>query len=600
MAAERACKHGRAAAVVCGFAVLFAVVGVRAGQLTVLHGRHLARLADRQHRGQIDLTPRRGPIVDRAGELLASTVDAQSLYAEPDVLRREPRKIGALARALGVSVGDIERKAAAAAPFVWLKRLATPKEVAAVTAVDVRGVGALPEGRRVYPHASLAAHVLGVAGIDAQGLEGIEREYDALIRPPPQVIEATRDAHGRHLFTAGLGLDDAPVGARVELTLDAAQQAVVERELGLGVERAAARSGTAIVLDPWTGAILALANVPSFDPNSVGGSDAAGRRNRAVTDMYEPGSTLKAMLAAAALDQGVATPHAKIFCEEGRYNVAGRVIHDHHPHGVLTFTNVIRYSSNIGTAKVAARLGADRLHAYLRAFGFGERTGIGLPGEVAGRLRDADRWTPIDLATASFGQGIAATALQVACAFAVLANGGVLVQPYVVRRVVAPDGTVLVRHRRRAVRRVIKPETARTVAALLRGVVESEGGTGRYARVPGEPVSGKTGTAQKVDPATGRYSPTARVASFVGFLPADEPRVVVLVLIDEPTTSEYGGVVAAPVFRAIAQALFAREGIEANVDAGDQEVRGWGGGGGREDFLGPGPRAGRGRPGVRV
>jgi cell division protein FtsI (penicillin-binding protein 3) len=365
----------------------------------------------------------------------------------------------------------------------------------------------------------------------------------------------------------------------VELTLDAAYQAVAERELTRGVKRAGARGGTAIVLDPWTGAVLALANVPSFDPNSVEASEPAARRNRALTDMYEPGSTLKAVLAAAAIDQGVASGQAPIFCEQGRYNVAGRVIHDHHPHGVLTFAEVIRFSSNIGTAKVAERLGAQRLHAYLRAFGLGEKTGVGLPGEVAGQLRDADRWTAIDLATASFGQGVAATPMQMARAFAVLANGGVLVRPYVVARVMAPD-------------------TARTVAALLRGAVES--GTGTLAAVPGVAVAGKTGTAQKVDPATGRYSTTAGVASFVGFAPAEKPRVVVLVLIDEPTTSRYGGTVAAPVFREIAQALIAREGIETSIGKAVQEVRGGGAGGGRVGFLDPGPRAGHARPEVRV
>jgi cell division protein FtsI (penicillin-binding protein 3) len=583
---------------VCGFAVLFAGVGIRAGQLTVLHGRHLARLADQQHRGQIDLTPRRGPIVDRSGQLLASTVDAQSVYAEPEALRREPRKFAALARALGVPVGVVEHKAETGAPFVWLKRRATPKEITAVTAVGAPGVSTLPEGRRVYPHLSLAAHVLGAAGVDAQGLEGVEREYDAFIRPPAQVIEATRDARGRHLFTAGLGPDEAPTGARVELTLDAAYQAVAERELTRGVERAGARSGTAIVLDPWTGAVLALANVPSFDPNSVGASDPAARRNRALTDMYEPGSTLKAMLAAAAIDQGVASRQASIFCERGRYAVAGRVIHDHHPHGVLTFADVIRFSSNIGTAKVAERLGAQRFYAYLRSFGFGEKTGINLPGEVAGQLREADRWTAIDLATASFGQGVAVTPMQMARAFAVLANGGVLVRPYVVERVVASDGIVLVRHRPQTPRRVIRQETARTVAALLRGAVEN--GTGTLAGVPGVAVAGKTGTAQKVDPATGRYSTSARVASFVGFVPAEKPRVVVLVLIDEPTTSRYGGTVAAPVFREIAQALIAREGIETSIGKAVQEVRGGGAGGGRVGFLDPGPRAAHDRPEVRV
>ncbi len=604
MAAERAGERRRVLAVVGGFAALFAVVAIRAGQLAVINGGRLARLADRQHRGEVELGGRRGPIVDRAGELLASTVDAQSVYAAPAVLRGEMARFSAIARTLGVPTDDLRRKVAATGgaeiPFVWLKRLATPREVTALAGIGIKGVGTLPEGRRVYPRASLAAHVLGFSGIDADGLEGIERQYDAVIRPPGRVLEASRDAHGRHLFTGGMELAEAPIGAQVELTLDAGYQAVVERELAAGVARADARAGTAIVLDPWTGQVLALANMPTFDPNHVAGSNAAARRNRAITDMFEPGSTLKMVLAAAALDRDVTTPGARVYCERGRYRVGRRTIHDHERRGWLTFADVIRYSSNIGAAKVAERVGARTLYEYLRAFGFGTPTGIGLPGEVGGQLRDVAKWSAIDLATASFGQGVAVTPIQLATAFAAVANGGVLLRPYVVRRVIGADGAVIARQRRHEVRRVMRRATARVLATLLRGAVEGDGGTGHLARISGVAVAGKTGTSQKVDPNTGRYSPTARVGSFVGFVPADAPRFVVLVMIDEPGESPYGGVVAAPVFRRIATALLGRVGVEQRSEGVFQEVRGGDVVDAVEDFLGPVPRAGPDRPEVRA
>jgi cell division protein FtsI (penicillin-binding protein 3) len=599
MAAERVREWRRAVVVGCGFGALFVVVAVRAGQLTMIRGQRLAGLAHQQQHRTVELAPLRGPIVDRRGELLALTIDAKSLYAHPKVLRGDTEKIGPLAEALGLSEQDVQRKVAGTAPFVWLKRVAEPREVDAVVAVGARGVGALPARRRVYPRGKLAGHVLGFAGVDAQGLEGVERFYDRLIRPPSQVVEVSYDAWGRKMVTQDLG-SAAAQGARVELTIDASLQAIVERELARGVTATHALAGTALVLDPRTGAVLAIANVPSFDPNDVGAAEPAARRNRAVTDMFEPGSTFKAILAAAALDFGVVTPDEPVFCEDGRYRVGRHVIRDHKPHEWLTFAEVVQYSSNIGTVKVAETLGAERFYSYVRAFGFGEKTGIDLPGEVAGQVRPIERWAPIHLATTSFGQGIAVTPVQLARAFAAIANGGHLVRPHIVRRIVAADGTALMESEPEMQRRVLRRDTATRVSMLLRRVVEERGGTGQRARLPGIAVAGKTGTAEKVDPSTGGYSPTARVASFAGFVPADAPRAVIVVLIDEPQTARYGGVVAAPVFREIAAAFLARFGIEHVRLRQVREVRGGRGESGVDDFLGPAPRAGLVRPGVRA
>ena len=548
------------------FAALFALDALRAVDLAVLRGPALARLAAMQHHQRIELLPHRGPIVDRAGEPLALSVDVPSIYVRPRELRatgNDPR-VAALATALHLPARTLRTKLAGRQPFVWLKRQALPREAEAVARLALPGVYTVTEGRRFYPHGTLAAHVLGFVGIDSQGLEGLEQRYDRVIRGEPQYLEFDRDARGREMFTGGVGA--APDhGNRLELTLDAAIQEATERELASGVASARAAGGAAVVLDPATGEVLALANVPTYNPNEPG--DAADRRwrdrvrNRAITDPYEPGSTFKAVLAAAAIEERLVTPGELFFCEHGRFQAGGRTIHDSHPYGWLSFAEVIQFSSNIGASKVGERLGRDRYHRYLRAFGFGSRTGIELPGETPGIMRPVETWSRIDLATLSFGQGVSVTPLQMASAFATIANGGTLLRPFVVRRIVTPGGDVVLENGPTAVRRVVSTRSARTTTELLRRVVEEDGGTGAKARLDDFPVAGKTGTAQKVDPATGGYS-SKRIGSFVGFVPADEPRAVILVLIDEPSTSSFGGVVAAPVFRAIAGAVLKRLGVE--------------------------------------
>ena len=550
------------------FAVLFVLVAARALDLAVLRGPALARLAAMQHHQRIELLPHRGPIVDRSGEPLALSVDVPSIYVRPRELAAHASaadgRLASLAAALHMPVRALRAKLQSRQPFVWLKRQALPREARAIGRLGLPGVYAVTEGRRFYPHGSLAAHVLGFVGVDSQGLEGLEQRFDRVIRGEPQYLEFDRDARGREMFTGGV--QAAPDhGGRLELTLDAGIQEATERELHNGVAAARAVGGAAVVLDPATGEVLALANVPTYNPNEPGDwTDKRWRdrvRNRAITDPYEPGSTFKAILAAAAIEERVVTPGELFFCERGRFQTAGRAIHDTHPYGWLSFAEVIQYSSNIGAAKVGERLGRERYHRYLRAFGFGGRTGIELPGETPGIVRPVQRWTHVDLATLSFGQGVSVTPVQMAAAFAAIANGGTLLRPFVVKRVVAPNGEVVLENEPTAVRRVVSTRSARTTTELLRRVVEEEGGTGTKARLEDFPVAGKTGTAQKVDPSTGVYS-SKRIGSFVGFVPADEPRAVILVLIDEPATSSYGGVVAAPVFPAIAAAVLKRLGVE--------------------------------------
>ena len=555
------------------FAVLFALLVARAVDLSVMRGPALARLAAMQHRERIELMPHRGPIVDRNGEALALSVDVPSVYVRPREFRGQEARIPALAAALHVPTRTLRARIDRGPPFVWLARHVLPRAAQAVEHLALRGVYTVSEGRRFYPHNSLAAHVLGFVGVDSQGLEGMESRLDRVIRGEPQYLHVDRDARGREMYTGGLQAPP-PQGGRVELTIDAAIQDATEKELAAGVATAKAVGGAAVVLDPHTGEVLALANFPTYNPNEAENPEAAATdphwharvRDRAIADFYEPGSTFKAILAAAAIEEKVVTPSEMFNCENGRYQVGRWTVHDSHPHGWLSFAEVIQYSSNIGAAKVGERLGRERYYKYLRSFGFGDKTGIELQGETPGLLHPAETWARIDLATHSFGQGVSVTPIQMAVAFAAIANGGQLMRPYLVRRILTPSGEVALENGPVVVRRVIGPRTAATVTELLRRVVEEKGGTGTKARLDDFPVAGKTGTAQKVNAQTGGYS-SKRIGSFVGFVPADDPRLVILVLIDEPSTSSYGGIVAAPVFRGIAIAGLKHLGVEPAVPA---------------------------------
>jgi cell division protein FtsI (penicillin-binding protein 3) len=391
-------------------------------------------------------------------------------------------------------------------------------------------------------------------------LEGVERQLDAELRGEVDALDVDRDARGRRMAVDGRWRPLPRVGAQIELTLDAALQHMTERELANAVEEFDADAGVAIVMAPDTGEILAMANVPLLDPNAPDQTAVAARKNRLVTDFYEPGSTFKTFLAAAALEHGVVRPQDKIFCENGSYPVGKRVIHDAHPHGTLTFAQVVQQSSNIGCAKVAERLGIERYAEAIADFGFGRPTGIELPGESPGRVRPAARWGRIHLVTTAFGQGIAVTPLQLVRAFAAIANGGLLLRPHIIRRIVDEDPEPRYAAQPQVEQRVMSEPTARTLTDILVGAVEQ--GTGKAARMEGYRVAGKTGTAQKVD-ASGRYSKRGRMSSFIGYVPAEHPRLVVLVTLDTPRKATYGGVVAAPTFRRIAEYGLERLGVRA-------------------------------------
>ncbi|MEK6715884.1 MAG: penicillin-binding protein 2, partial [candidate division NC10 bacterium] len=420
----------------------------------------------------------------------------------------------------------------------------------AISDLNLRGIGLFPESRRYYPRQELAAHVLGLVGLDDRGLEGLEYQYDDLLGGQPQFVVAQQDALGRIIFRQEESRPQAPI-FDLTLTIDEVIQYIAERELARAVERSRAKAGTAIVMDPSTGEILALANQPTYDPNTYRKATSAARRNRAVTDAFEPGSAFKVILLAGALEEGVVRPGDRFHGENGAIEVSGVTIRDHEKYGWLTVRQILTQSSNVGAIKIGQKLGKSLYYHYISGFGFGSLTGMDLPGETPGLMRRPRGWSALSLSVLSLGQEISVTPVQIATAFSAVANGGNLVRPHVVRGLRAVDGSLQRQVEPVVIRRVISSETARTLLDMMRAVVEE--GTGKEAALEEYSVAGKTGTAQKLDPATGRYSHQKVVASFIGAVPAERPRLVILVLIDEPETLRWGGSIAAPTFREIAR-----------------------------------------------
>ncbi len=542
------------------FLMMFLAMGLRAFQLQMIQGDKLKRLGEKQRLQEWTFLPRRGSILDRNGEPLAISLEAQSVYVRPRRVKNPERTAAQLAKALRMKPRQLLRRVKAGKPFVWVKRQATPKEIQRVRVLRLEGVGMYYEPKRYYPHGRLAGQMIGFVGSDSQGLEGVEGYYDKFIRGEVGSSIVEQDALGRKVMVQGVERLEVPPGADIQLTLDASIQSLVEKQLEATVTRFRAKAGTAVLVEPYTGEVLAMANYPYFNPNSFSQFPSHRWRNRSVTDSFEPGSTFKVVGAAAALDEGVIGKEDLFYCELGRYSYGGRIIRDEKKYGWLTLDKILKYSSNIGIIKIVDKLKKDRYFKYIRKFGFGQPTGIDLPGEANGLLRPSSRWNRVDLAAHAFGQGIAVTPIQLVMAYAAIANGGLLMRPYVVRRVVDSKGKVLVEHESRVVRRVISQKAARELTSILRGVV-SDGGTGARAGLEGFQVAGKTGTAQKADLINGGYVPEKRIASFVGFVPAGDPRMVLLVLLDEPELSVYGGVVAAPLFRRIARGTLRHLGI---------------------------------------
>ncbi len=533
-------------------AVAFAGLTGRLAWLQVVKRAELAQLAERQYSRTVVLHAQRGPILDRQGTPLATSTPTESLFVQPRSVGDPVRVTARLAPIIGLPPAEVHAVLTSSRSFVWLRRRLPPAVAAGVRALREPGLGFLPEPLRLYPNRELAAHVVGFEGVEG-GLEGIERAFDGELAGTPGKAIVGRDALGREVAAPHM-LEPPQPGLGVMLTLDRAIQYMTERELDAAYRRTGARSAMAVVLDPRTGEVLALAIRPTFNPNTFLDVPSRDRwRDRAVTDPFEPGSTFKVILAAAALEEGVVRPEDRIYGENGSVTIAKTTIHDWKKYGWLTFSEVLQNSSNVGSIKVGLALGRERYYRYMSAFGFGAATGVGLPGESRGLLRAPGRWSLLSLPTMSIGQEVSVTALQMVAAFGAIANGGTLMQPRIVRATFDAAGQEVRRFEPRPVRQVISPETARTLTRILVRVVES--GTGHNAAIPGYEVAGKTGTAQKLDPATRRYSRSPGVLSFVGWAPADEPRFVMLVTLDEPKNEIWGSEAAAPIFSAIGRGI---------------------------------------------
>lgn len=531
------------------------VVVARLGQLQLAEGSHYRARAQRQQERRIEVSPLRGSIFDRAGRPLAVSVDVSSVYAIPDDVKDAAQTARVLARHLDVAEPVILARLTQKRGFVWIARKIDQPTATAIRQAKIPGIHLVAETKRFYPKGSLAAGVLGFVGLDDKGLAGLEHFYDSTIRGKPGEVIALTDARRSTYGEAEVANGRPPQeGASLVVSIDSGIQFAAEQAISEAVTESQARSGVAIVLDPSDGSVLAMAMAPGFDPNDYGSYPPETRRNHAIADAHEPGSTFKIVTGAVALANSVVTLDETIDTGDGTIRVGNTVIseHDRKQFGALTLAGVFEHSSNVGIIRVGLRLGPERLWAGANALGVGRPTGIDLPGENAGIFRRPDRWSMLSNATISMGQEVSLTPLQLARVAAAIANGGRLVRPRLVQRIAYPDGRVET-FTPPAADRVLTEETARTVRNLMVGVVDR--GTGKKAAIPGFVVAGKTGTAQKAG--IGGYQRGRYVSSFVGFAPSENPRVVGLVLIEEPKGNRYyGGDIAAPVFaRVVSQAL---------------------------------------------
>ena len=537
----------------------FAVIMVRLVGLMVMDHDKMSERAARQYIHEKTLKPQRGIIWDRQMREMVANLEANSLYAVPSEINDTRNVSRKLAPLIKVSSKELNRTLLRKKDknFIWLARKMDADGVRRV--IELRdekgytGLGFLQESKRYYPKGHTASHLIGFTNIDNKGIAGLELMYDDYLKGEGRSVSVSRDARGNSL--AG-GIREGIPGNNIILTIDEGIQYIVERELAAAMKEWKAKAAVAIMMDPLTGEILAMANRPTYDPNFAGKSRIRARRNRAVTDLYEPGSTFKTILAAAALEEGVVDLDEMFDVSKGYIVVGGKPVRDLHKNEILSFQEIFQKSSNVGAVQIGLRLGSRNYYRYIRRFGFGEKTGIDFPGEVKGILREPGKWSGTSLAALSIGQEIGVTPLQILRAYAAIANGGVLMKPYIVSDIISPAGEVIKRVVPSFEARVVSRDTADTVKEILKMVVE-EGGTARRAYVKGNLVAGKTGTAQIFDQKAGRYSKDKYVSSFVGFVPADEPKLALIVVVYEPEGPSYGGVVAAPVFRKIIENTFA-------------------------------------------
>lgn len=547
---------------------LWSLLIFRAAYLQFLPHDKLNSLQARQFQTVVTLPARRGNIYDTNGKELAMSSPAYSLYADPKILENKKNISEKLARFLPQSSKEIFQKIKDKSKrFVWIERLIDTSAAESISEMKIKGLGLVEEWKRVYPNDSLLGSTLGFVGREGQALEGIELFHNATLKSEKKKVITRRDARGRPLVQDGLLFTETPQGKELKLTIDSDLQYFVESEMARTIDEHDAIGGWAVVLDAQTSAVRAIASLPSFNPNVPQDSNSFNKRNRAVTDTFEPGSTMKAFVIAQALDNKLISPNTKIFCENGSFKIGKRIIREaekNHAQGNITVSQILAYSSNIGTSKIALKMGDKKLKQGLQLFGFGEKSGVDLPGEAKG-ITVKLPWNDHLLANVSFGQGITTTPLQMANAYAAIANGGVLNKPYIIESIRDVESGEIQQTKTSQIRRVISEETAAKMRLMLAGVTSGDG-TGIAARVPGYSVAGKTGTAQKIKEGSRGYQKGAYIGSFTGFIPANNPRYVIYIGIDHPRKNGYyGSIVAAPLFSKIASYLVRKAGISPEV-----------------------------------
>ncbi len=542
---------------------LFAMVSVKALELQILDRERAFKIARKQHHGTSTLLPRRGKIFDRNGKELAVNIDVKSVYANPKKVTNPSETAKILSEKLNLSQKKILDRVSSDKSFVWIKRLAESESVEELQNLDITGLGYIPEPKRIYPNGHLMGQVIGITDIDSIGIEGIEYRYDRLLTGKTRKITLKRDARGHKILNDPSEIQEIDQyktsGHDIVLTIDSQIQYIVERQLKEGIEEMGGEKGMAIIMNPETGEVLAMASYPFLDPNNFSKFPEVNRRNLPIWYAHEPGSTMKVFLASSALDDKKVNPNSKFNCENGRRRIGSAVIRDIKPRGTLTVAEIVKYSSNIGASKIGELLGRDKYYKYLNKFGFGKKTGMGLPGESSGLLAAPRKWGPIELATISFGQGISVTSLQLVTALSAIANGGYLMKPYVIEKIVGPDGNVIQQNSPEVVTRAISYDTSYQMKQIMQGVVEN--GTGKKAQIPGFSVAGKTGTAQIPNPKSGGYYSDRYIASFIGFAPVEDPEIVMVVVVEAPRKKTHGGSVAAPIFKQIAEKVLFHMGI---------------------------------------
>jgi cell division protein FtsI (penicillin-binding protein 3) len=545
----------------------FLAISGRLVVLQVFDAGSLDQAAARQRLTVIDLPATRGRIFDRNLNDLAISIPARAIWADPRLVKDKPRTAARLAKALGVKKAALAGRLASKGRFVYLARRIPKFRGDVVQRMNLPGIFVVADVARRYPSGTVAAQVLGFVDIDGHGQAGIEQQYDGLLRGHPGKIQLERDPQGRAIPQGRRSLEPAEPGTDLVLTIDQHLQYVTEQALHRAVREHKAKAGSVVVMSPRSGEVLAMANVPTFDPNRIAASKSEARKNRAIADMFEPGSTNKTITAAAALQHGTVTPRTETIVPDNIPLCPEKTFRDSHSHApeLMTFADIVAKSSNVGTIMAARDLGRDRLYQAELDFGYGRKSGVDLPGESPGIVRPAQSWYCTDLGTNAIGQGVAVTVLQMASVYATVANNGVLRAPTLLRGTVDARGRVAKADRRPG-RRVLSTKTARSLSKILEGVVK-EGGTGTQAAMEEWRVAGKTGTARKPDTRRGGYRPGAYVGSFIGYAPAERPAVVVAVVIDEPTRGYYGGSVAAPVFREVTGTALRRLGVVPTLPA---------------------------------